>query len=81
MNSSEPLSATDVHSPNDGSKVQVAYQIQLMATPFTFNCLWHRCYCFVCMVEGLLGAYSEIAALKAYPKCETIPCNDFKAAF
>ncbi|KGN49105.1 arogenate dehydratase/prephenate dehydratase 1, chloroplastic isoform X2 [Cucumis sativus] len=52
----KPLSATDLHSPNDGSKVRVAYQ-------------------------GLPGAYSEIAALKAYPKCETVPCDDFEAAF
>ncbi|XP_022142247.1 arogenate dehydratase/prephenate dehydratase 1, chloroplastic isoform X2 [Momordica charantia] len=52
----KPLSATDLHSPNDGSKVRVAYQ-------------------------GLPGAYSEIAAMKAYPKCETVPCDDFEAAF
>lgn len=27
------------------------------------------------------GAYSEAAALKAYPKCETVPCDQFEAAF
>jgi len=27
------------------------------------------------------GAYSEDAALKAYPKCETVPCDDYEAAF
>ncbi|KAL1806008.1 hypothetical protein ACET3Z_029076 [Daucus carota] len=43
-------------SPNDGSKVRVAYQ-------------------------GVPGAYSEAAALKAYPKCETVPCDQFEAAF
>ncbi|XP_061345564.1 arogenate dehydratase/prephenate dehydratase 1, chloroplastic [Gastrolobium bilobum] len=31
--------------------------------------------------QGLSGAYSEDAALKAYPKCETVPCDDFEAAF
>ncbi|XP_027331436.1 arogenate dehydratase/prephenate dehydratase 1, chloroplastic [Abrus precatorius] len=31
--------------------------------------------------QGLPGAYSEDAALKAYPKCETVPCDDFEAAF
>jgi len=27
------------------------------------------------------GAYGEAAALKAYPKCETVPCEEFEAAF
>lgn len=27
------------------------------------------------------GAYSEAAALKAYPNCETVPCDQFEAAF
>ncbi|KAK4386703.1 Arogenate dehydratase/prephenate dehydratase 1, chloroplastic [Sesamum angolense] len=27
------------------------------------------------------GAYSETAALKAYPSCETVPCDQFEAAF
>ncbi|KAK4744226.1 hypothetical protein SAY87_010538 [Trapa incisa] len=31
--------------------------------------------------QGLPGAYSEAAALKVYPKCETVPCDDFEAAF
>ncbi|XP_039689789.1 arogenate dehydratase/prephenate dehydratase 1, chloroplastic isoform X4 [Medicago truncatula] len=31
--------------------------------------------------KGLPGAYSEDAALKAYPKCETVPCDEFEAAF
>ncbi|XP_009357463.1 arogenate dehydratase/prephenate dehydratase 1, chloroplastic [Pyrus x bretschneideri] len=31
--------------------------------------------------QGLPGAYSEAAALKAYPKCETVPCDQFEAAF
>ncbi|KAL6197638.1 hypothetical protein ACLB2K_033244 [Fragaria x ananassa] len=53
----KPLTASDISpSPNDGSKVRVAYQ-------------------------GLPGAYSEAAALKAYPKCETVPCDQFEAAF
>ncbi|XP_075670814.1 arogenate dehydratase/prephenate dehydratase 1, chloroplastic-like isoform X1 [Castanea sativa] len=33
------------------------------------------------MVQGLPGSYSEDAALKAYPKCKTVPCNDFEDAF
>jgi arogenate/prephenate dehydratase len=28
-----------------------------------------------------MGSYSEDAALKAYPKCEPIPCNEFEDAF
>ncbi|XP_057996373.1 arogenate dehydratase/prephenate dehydratase 1, chloroplastic isoform X2 [Hevea brasiliensis] len=31
--------------------------------------------------QGMAGAYSEAAALKAYPKCETVPCEHFEAAF
>ncbi|KAL2339196.1 hypothetical protein Fmac_013642 [Flemingia macrophylla] len=31
--------------------------------------------------QGLPGAYSEDAALKAYPKCVTVPCDNFEAAF
>ncbi|CAK7351277.1 unnamed protein product [Dovyalis caffra] len=31
--------------------------------------------------QGIPGAYSEAAALKAYPKCETVPCDQFEAAF
>ncbi|XP_004507685.1 arogenate dehydratase/prephenate dehydratase 1, chloroplastic [Cicer arietinum] len=31
--------------------------------------------------QGLPGAYSEDAALKAYPECETVPCDEFEAAF
>ncbi|KAH7510651.1 hypothetical protein FEM48_ZijujUnG0105300 [Ziziphus jujuba var. spinosa] len=31
--------------------------------------------------KGVLGSYSEDAALKAYPKCETVPCNEFEDAF
>uniref|UniRef100_A0A7N0RF53 Arogenate dehydratase n=1 Tax=Kalanchoe fedtschenkoi TaxID=63787 RepID=A0A7N0RF53_KALFE len=31
--------------------------------------------------QGSPGAYSEDAALKAYPKCETVPCEEFEAAF
>jgi len=27
------------------------------------------------------GSYSEDAALKAYPNCETVACNDFEEAF
>ncbi|XP_042066833.1 arogenate dehydratase/prephenate dehydratase 1, chloroplastic-like isoform X2 [Salvia splendens] len=33
------------------------------------------------LVMGVPGAYSEAAALKAYPKCETVPCDHFEAAF
>ncbi|KAJ7967702.1 Arogenate dehydratase [Quillaja saponaria] len=31
--------------------------------------------------QGLPGAYSEDAALKVYPKCETVPCEEFEVAF
>ena len=31
--------------------------------------------------QGVPGAYSEVAALKAYPDCEAIPCEHFEAAF
>ncbi|XP_022726516.1 arogenate dehydratase/prephenate dehydratase 1, chloroplastic-like isoform X2 [Durio zibethinus] len=31
--------------------------------------------------KGMLGSYSEDAALKAYPKCETVPCDEFEDAF
>ncbi|PON35014.1 Bifunctional P-protein, chorismate mutase/prephenate dehydratase [Parasponia andersonii] len=31
--------------------------------------------------QGIPGAYSEAAALKAYPKSETVPCDQFEAAF
>ncbi|KAL2341290.1 hypothetical protein Fmac_009230 [Flemingia macrophylla] len=30
--------------------------------------------------KGLPGSYSEEAALKAYPECETVPCADFQTA-
>lgn len=36
-NNSEPLSATDLHSPSDGSKVRVAYQVKLMAISLLSN--------------------------------------------
>ncbi|XP_034697095.1 arogenate dehydratase/prephenate dehydratase 1, chloroplastic isoform X1 [Vitis riparia] len=31
--------------------------------------------------QGAPGAYGEEAAMKAYPKCEAVPCDDFEAAF
>ncbi|XP_027338212.1 arogenate dehydratase/prephenate dehydratase 1, chloroplastic-like [Abrus precatorius] len=31
--------------------------------------------------QGLPGAHSEDAAFKAYPKCETVPCDEFETAF
>ncbi|KAF3788354.1 Arogenate dehydratase/prephenate dehydratase 1 [Nymphaea thermarum] len=31
--------------------------------------------------QGVPGAYSEEAALKAYPQCEAVPCEEFEAAF
>ncbi|XP_027172762.1 arogenate dehydratase/prephenate dehydratase 1, chloroplastic-like isoform X1 [Coffea eugenioides] len=31
--------------------------------------------------KGEPGSYSEDAALKAYPQCETVPCNEFEDAF
>ncbi|XP_074564466.1 arogenate dehydratase/prephenate dehydratase 2, chloroplastic-like [Curcuma longa] len=31
--------------------------------------------------QGAAGAFSEIAALKAYPQCEAVPCEQFEVAF
>ncbi|GAV71897.1 PDT domain-containing protein/ACT domain-containing protein [Cephalotus follicularis] len=31
--------------------------------------------------RGVPGSYSEDAAFKAYPKCETLPCDEFEDAF
>ncbi|CAL9088653.1 unnamed protein product [Musa textilis] len=31
--------------------------------------------------QGLPGAFSEAAALKAYPQCEAVPCEQFEVAF
>ncbi|KAL5077545.1 hypothetical protein RYX36_016529 [Vicia faba] len=31
--------------------------------------------------KGVSRAYSEDATLKSYPNCETVPCNDYEAAF
>ncbi|KAJ0983084.1 hypothetical protein J5N97_011339 [Dioscorea zingiberensis] len=31
--------------------------------------------------QGLPGAFSEAAAIKAYPLCETVPCEEFDVAF
>uniref|UniRef100_A0A5B7C139 Uncharacterized protein n=1 Tax=Davidia involucrata TaxID=16924 RepID=A0A5B7C139_DAVIN len=31
--------------------------------------------------KGVPGAYSEDAALKVYPQCETVPCDEFEDAF
>ncbi|KAK1441464.1 hypothetical protein QVD17_07373 [Tagetes erecta] len=31
--------------------------------------------------QGVSGAYSESAAQKAYPNCETVPCDQFDIAF
>lgn len=31
--------------------------------------------------QGVPGSYSEDAALKAYPNCETVPCDEYEAAF
>ncbi|KAJ6853339.1 arogenate dehydratase/prephenate dehydratase 1, chloroplastic-like [Iris pallida] len=36
----------------------------------------------VCIAyQGSAGAFSEAAAFKAYPQCETLPCDEFEAAF
>lgn len=40
--------------------------------PFHFDIL---------MVQGVLGSFSEDAALKAYPNSETVPCDEFEDAF
>lgn len=33
------------------------------------------------IVQGTLGSYSEDAALKACPNCETVPCSEIEDAF
>lgn len=33
------------------------------------------------ILQGLHGSFSEDAALKAYPNCETVPCEEFEDAF
>lgn len=35
----------------------------------------------ILMVQGSPGSFTEDAALKAYPNCETIPCDEFEEAF
>lgn len=32
-------------------------------------------------MQGLPGSYSEDAALKAYPNCKSVPCDEFEDAF
>ncbi|KAK7301434.1 hypothetical protein RJT34_12298 [Clitoria ternatea] len=34
-----------------------------------------------CELKGHTGAYSEDATLKAYPNCETVPCDEFETIF
>ena len=36
---------------------------------------------FHLLTQGSPGAFSEAAALKAYPECETVPCEQFEVAF
>lgn len=31
--------------------------------------------------QGIPGAYSEAAAIKAFPGSETVPCDEFEAVF
>ena len=33
------------------------------------------------MGQGLPGSFSEDAALKAYPNCQTVPCDEFEDTF
>jgi hypothetical protein len=33
------------------------------------------------IIQGFPGAYSEAAAKKAYPNCQTVPCEHFDTAF
>ena len=35
----------------------------------------------VCLPQGVPGAYSEMAALKACPDWEPLPCEQFEVAF
>jgi hypothetical protein len=32
-------------------------------------------------LQGVPGAYSEVAAEIAYPNCEAVPCEQFEGAF
>ena len=31
--------------------------------------------------QGVPGAYSQLAAEKAYPNCEAVPCEQFETVF
>lgn len=33
------------------------------------------------IIQGIPGAYSEAAALKAFPESETVPCDEYEAVF
>lgn len=43
----------------------------------SFACVYVR----TLHLQGIPGAYSETAALEAYPNCETVPCEHFETAF
>lgn len=32
-------------------------------------------------LQGVPGAYSQLAAEKAYPNCEAVPCEQFETVF
>lgn len=61
----------------------MAYQVWCLIVLFQIKYLWHYYLQQLvnCLVQGLPGAFSEDAALKAYPECETVPCDDFETAF
>ena len=79
----------------DGKGLKVAYQVGARRNAshgccFSFLII-RLCLCCVsdnfmgvwlwCLIQGCAGAYSEAAAKKAYPNCETVPCEHFDTAF
>lgn len=82
-----PLTGSDFSvTPNNGAKVRISFKVgcylpeinqrKLSALYASFHSLYSR---FI--IQGIVGSYGEDAALKAYPKCETVPCHEFEDAF
>ncbi|KAJ0650782.1 putative hydro-lyase [Helianthus annuus] len=53
---------------------------RLVCTP-KYICYQWIYQLIIFIVKGVSGAYSESAAEKAYPNCETVPCEQFDIAF
>lgn len=94
LTNTEPLSVTDLSSTaDDGLKVRISFKVGyihsgckfIMQTTRSISLaakdLVHCPYLVEHIVQGCPGSYTEDAAFKAYPKCETVPCNEFEDAF